>query len=218
MAQLIGFGIDEERIVRNAMLDSRRALEASLNEAFHDNDMFLRRVEKYFGFGEGGQDATTHLVMKTINSMKVAIDMDFYEVVHGGDRHGTNAAAENLPQRKVTFGGTVKRMARTSRLRGTVIYHGKVVNSLEAILSFSSKNRKVKVTLYDLFFRLPYKQKKSQSQVETFLHELSHSAAGTHDVDSPKCYGHNGVLYCKSVGKGAMNAESYGMFLQSYLI
>jgi hypothetical protein len=58
----------------------------------------------------------------------------------------------------------------------------------------------------------------TQSRVETFLHELSHFAAGTIDKDPPKCYDIAGVNYCK--GKGAAvavrNAENVGFFVTDF--
>lgn len=217
MPKLEGFGFFEKRTVRHAISEGERALDKALAEAFKDNDKFLKRVDAYFGAGQGGMDATTHLVMKTLSSMKVTYDMDIYRVLKGGDNPGTNADAENIPQRDIGFKGSAQKKARTARWQGTTLYQGRPVNAIEAAANVAGSYRLLEVRLYDLFFQMPSKKHHEQSQIETFLHELSHVAAGTHDVDAPRCYGYSGVLHARRVGKGAMNAESYGMFLQSYL-
>jgi Lysine-specific metallo-endopeptidase len=219
MATLEGFGFFEKRAVRKAMMDGGRALDKALAEAFSNNDAFLKRMDDYFGAGGGGVESSSHLVMKTINSMKLTIDSDIYRIMRAGADPTTNADMENVPQREVKFKGTAQKKARTTRWQGTTdFYVGEEINVLEAIMRYANASAKPIMRLFDLFFNLPYKRLDAQSQVETFLHELSHMAAGTHDVDAPKCYGYNGVMYCKSAGKGAMNAESYGMFLQSYIV
>lgn len=67
--------------------------------------------------------------------------------------------------------------------------------------------------------KLPFVDQTSDSQVQTFLHELSHFAAGTIDYDAPNCYGIAGTKYC--IGKGVdiavRNAENVGFFIQSFL-
>ena len=214
MPRMSGFGFFEKRKINSAVLDAKTCLNKALTEAFGNNDAFQKRADKYFG----GSEAQMHLIMKTINSMKVLIGSDSYRIVRGGDQDGTNAEAENIPQREIKFKGSAEKKARTALHQGTAIYAGKVVNVVEAITQYASANAAPEITLYDLYFKLPYKLGDNQSQVETFLHELSHTAAGTHDVDAPKCYGYNGVVYCRGINKGASNAESYGMFLQSYLL
>lgn len=217
MAKLEGFGFFEKRTVRQAISESERTLDKALSEAFNDNDKFLKRVDTYFGAGQGGADASIHLVMKTLSSMKVTFDMDIYKVIKGGNNPGTNANAENIPQRDIAFKGSSAKKARTARWQGTTIYEGHPVNAIEAAVSVANSFRLLEVRLFDLFFQMPFKSHHKQSQVETFLHELSHVAAGTHDVAAPRCYGYGGVLHVRSMGRGAMNAESYGMFLQSYI-
>lgn len=218
MAKMKGFSFFEKRKVRSAAHEAESCLSKALAEAFGNNDGFQRRVEKYFGTSVGGREATMHSVMKTINSMKVVVSSDIYKVARGGDQDGTNAEAENLPQMVHQFKGDLKKKARTARYQGTRLYAGKIMNVVEATMDYAGKYAQLEITLFDEYFKLPYKIGNAQSQVETFLHELSHTAAGTLDVDAPRCYGFEGVLYCKQAGKANLNAENYGMFLQSYLI
>lgn len=218
MAKINGFGFFEKQKLKHAMKDAGKCLDKALTEAFGQTDKFQSRVDEFFGGSDVRNQHTTHLIMKTINSMKILIDSDTYVVERGENKPGTNAEAQNFQQKSITFGGSSFRKARTSRYQGTVIYEGKMINSLEAAMNYGEAHAKLKVTMFDNYFELPYKIKNAQSQLETFLHELSHTAAGTHDVDAPKCYGYNGVLYCKQNGKAATNAENYGMFLQSYVL
>lgn len=217
MPSITGFGFFEKIRVDFAIRDARKCLDDALSEAFNNNNKFQSRVGKYFSGGDGGTNATNHLVMKTINSMKLLIDSDTYNVIRGGFEEDTNAAVDSLPQKSSAFKGSSEKRARATRYQGTCIYEGKLMNVLEGITDYANRFSRPEVTLFDEFFLLPYKKQNEQSQVQTFLHELSHVAAGTLDVDAPKCYEYKGVQYCMKIGKAAQNAENYGMFLQSYL-
>jgi hypothetical protein len=214
MPTMTGFSDSELKLVRSAALDARLCLDAALNEVFFDNGRFASRMGNYFSSSE----ATNHSVMKTVNSMKIIIGSGVYTVKRGGDNSRVSAEAENFPQDTISFGGTAARIARTARLQGTTIYEGKRVNVVEGIMEDTSAYGAAKMELFDAYFGMPYKLRDAQSQVQAFLHELSHVAAGTLDIDAPACYGMSGVNYCKLSGKSAYNAENYGMFLQSYLI
>lgn len=217
MPTITGFGYFEKHKVKDAIKDARKCLDRALEEAFGNNTNFQSRVGKYFSNGAGGTDATNHLIMKTINSMKLMIDSDSYVILRGGFEDGTNAEADHISQISHKFKGSAEKRARTVRFQGTCIYEGKLMNVIEGITSYASKIARPELLFYDDYFHLPYKKQNRQSQVETFLHELSHTAAGTVDVDAPNCYEYSGVQYCMKVGKAAQNAENYGMFLQSYL-
>ena len=213
MPTISGFSDTEAESVRGAMLVAKLCIEAALKEAFFDDGGFSSRIGKYFGSNEAG----THAIMKTINSMKLLIETDVYCVKRGGDIEDSNAKADHFTTQSIVFGGSDARQARTARLQGTMMYEGKRVNHVESVMTDAPKNGAFEMELFDNFFGLPYMLQDSQSQIETFLHELSHVAAGTKDVDAPSCYGWGGVQYCKSIKKGTENAESYGMFLQSYI-
>ena len=216
MAKIEGFSFFEKMKIKDAMKDARKCLDKALIEAFDRNNTFQTRISIYFGDGPGGASATHHAVMKTLNSMKLCIDTDAY-IIRRGSNSDANAGANSWMSDAVNFRGSDQKKARATRYQGTMIYEGKQVNVLEAQLAFASEYGSSPLNIYDNYFHLPYKQLDNQSQVECFLHELSHTAAGTIDVDAPKCYGFSGVLYCKDIGKAAHNAENYGMFLQSYL-
>ena len=66
------------------------------------------------------------------------------------------------------------------------------------------------------FFIMPERDLFEQSRVETFLHELSHHAAGTiDDSKGGECYGFEGVNRLKGLGaqRAIYNAENIGFFL-----
>jgi hypothetical protein len=73
--------------------------------------------------------------------------------------------------------------------------------------------------LGDRFFAMPFKSLTEQSQVETFLHELSHHAAGTlDDTNGGECYGTVGVNRLKGLGplRAVRNAENVGWFCTNW--
>ncbi len=74
------------------------------------------------------------------------------------------------------------------------------------------------MTIRPQFFQLPVSSMAGQSQVETFLHELSHFAAGTIDYNPPACYDIVGANFCISQGitVAVRNAENVGFFIHSY--
>lgn len=69
------------------------------------------------------------------------------------------------------------------------------------------------------FFTLPEISLSTQSQVETFLHELSHHAAATlDDKTGGECYDWSGITRLKGLGplRAVRNAENIGFFLTRY--
>jgi len=215
MPSFIGFDPGETAKLQQALGDARLCLDSALREAFDDNDRFQTRLTKYFGKDEYEFDS--HAIMKAINSMKLVVDSGVYLVKRGGDKGNTSAEASHLKQQMINFGGTAARQVRTARLQGTSVYEGKRVNVVEAIMDYASNYGAAPIEIFDQYFALPYKSLDAQSQVQVFIHELSHMAAGTVDVDPPACYEWSGVQYCIANGKAPANAENYGMFLQSYI-
>jgi len=152
-------------------------------------------------------------VMKTIGSMKLTVDSDLYRIEKAAQSlaPGTNAAMCSWSQ------DTNADASKPAQHQGTMMHDGKQKNVLEAQMDHVAKNGASVLSVYPLFFDLPYKATDAQSQVQSFLHELSHCAAGTVDVDAPKCYGMTGVDYCMKAGKSANNAENIAMFLATYI-
>ena len=220
MPRFQGFSAQEKQRMEIIINASKYCIHKAQDEAFSDYREFIRRAHKYFDLRNvsGGHEAGTHLIMKTVSSMRLMIDSDTYHIIKGGDKGNTNADMSTvIGFHRVKFGGDKKQTAIQARTQGTMMYSGRPVNAYEArLLSYGQKGS-APMHFYKGFFELSGKLNDQQSQVETFLHELSHGAGATEDVDAPSCYGWQGVEYCKRNGTSTVNAENYGFFLQSYL-
>lgn len=219
MPRFQGFSQLEIQKMRDVINDSKYCLHKAQEEAFSDYREFIKRAHKYFDLrkANGGAEAATHLIMKTVSSMRLAIESDVYVIIKGGDKGNTNADMMTIGQHRIGFGGNKTEVAKQARTQGTIMYMGNHINAYEARLISHTQKGSAPMNLYRGFFALSHKLNDQQSQVETFLHELSHGAAGTHDVDEPSCYGLSGVEYCKRNGSSTVNAENYGFYLQSFL-
>ncbi len=191
---------------------SKQCITNALDMSYKKNDKFNKEMGKYFsGLGAaGGWGNVTSLVMKTINSMKLTIDSGMYEI----------AVISNQPVTKATTNEACaswqQTQAAVGRMQGTMSYNGQTMNVVEAQMDFAVRNGPSRMSIYPLFFKLPFYVEDGQSQVQSFLHELSHCAAGTIDVNAPSCYGMPGVRNCMRNGTSAMNAENVAMFLAKF--
>ena len=220
MPNFRGFSGQEVQRMRAIITASKYCINKAQQEAFDDYKGFIKRAHKYFDLrnANGGAEAANHLIMKTVSSMRLMIDTDMYDIVKGGDMGRTNADMRTvIGVHRVNFSGGKKEQAVQARHQGTMMYAGKPVNAYEARLLIHQQKGSAPMNFYSGFFALTGKLNDQQSQVETFLHELSHGAGATEDVDQPSCYGWQGVEYCKRNGTSTVNAENYGFFLQSYL-
>jgi len=89
------------------------------------------------------------------------------------------------------------------------------IQDLEDMESFSTSQRGGSpMTIGPKFFILPPKSLTQQSQAQSFMHELSHHAAGTIDDGNP-CYGQQGVDRLKGLGplRAVRNAENVAFFI-----
>lgn len=208
-----GCSADQTIRLQTAIQFAKQSIDDALEMAHSDNKAFNIRMGKYFsGLGSaGGWGNVTSLVMKTISSMKLTIDSSLYKVTvisnQPANKALTNAACASWMQDGNASG----------RMQGTMIHNNQRVNVLEAQMQFAQTKGPSVLSVYPLFFGLTFLMKDSQCQVQSFLHELSHCAAGTLDVDAPACYGIQGVRYCMGKGKSAQNAENIAMFLTSLL-
>ena len=92
---------------------------------------------------------------------------------------------------------------------------------IDAYRSDSNNRPRMPMRLGSPFFAMPFKHLSEQSQIQTFLHELSHHAAGTIDDDRfgpTGCYEWSGVVAMKGAGpnKAVRNAENVGFFCSRY--
>lgn len=213
MPKFKDFSMSKKREMKQYHKEAKRCLDRALALAFDDNDLFTTKMKKYFAAPTPQLwSRTSSLVMKTINSMKLAIDTDLYTVFFKEqEEEGTNASMESVTQDDHDSidpleWGTYK------------LSSGKRINVLEA-MHMVTRNKKLPMTIYPQFFKLPKHSIDEQSRLQTYLHELSHFAAGTVDykgmgVRSP--YGMSGIQACMVAGHSAENAENIAMFLATF--
>ena len=213
MPTISGASSDQNIRIVTAQDFARQCIDTALKTAFDDNDKFAAIAGKYFsGLGKaGGWGNVSSLVMKVVNSMKIALDSNTYQISiisnQPSSKSSTNAACASWQMDR----------NKSGRLQGTMQYSGETMNVLEAQMEYSKSHGPSRMSIYPLFFDLPFFAKDAQCQVQSFLHELSHCAAGTLDIDAPACYGMEGVRYCMRNGTSAMNAENIAMFLTAIL-
>jgi hypothetical protein len=214
MPTFSGCSTDQTIRLQTAIQFAKQSIDDALDMAFSDNKAFNIQMGKYFsGLGNaGGWGNVTSLVMKTISSMKLTIDSGLYKVTvisnQPANKAFTNAVCASWMQDRNAVG----------RMQGTMVYNNTRMNVLEAQMQYAKANGPSDLKVYPLFFGLTFLMKDSQCQVQSFLHELSHCAAGTVDIDAPACYGMQGVRYCMRNGESAKNAENIAMFLTSLLV
>lgn len=222
MPNFQGFSGPEMERMKKVIAVAKHCIHKAQDEAFADYKQFIRRTHKYFDLksAAGGAEAANHQIMKAVSSMRLMIETDMYNVIKGGDGGNTNADMRTvIGVHRTKFSGDKKDIAVQARNQGTMmLYEGKRINAYEArLMIFQQQGTGAPMNFYSGFFKLPAALNDQQSQVEVFLHELSHGAAATEDVDSPSCYGFQGVQYCKRNGTSTVNAENYGFYLQSYI-
>ena len=212
MPNYIGFSADQKLRMETAADWAKGCLDAALSVVFEDNDLFRGRLGKYItalGSGQKWGDISS-LVMKTICSMKIVIDSDLYKV--------QLEPQANSPNTNAAMCSWKQDMTAQGRMLGTMQFDGKRMNVLEAQMGFVAKSGASKLSVYPLFFKLPFYAPETQCQVQSFLHELSHCAAGTVDYTDGGInpYGMTGVRACMRRGKSAQNAENISMFLATF--
>lgn len=211
MPSFVGFSSKQQKVLQKIHVEAVRCLEAAVSSI--GDSTYMMRYSKYFGnasssTGSWGNSASSS-VNQTINAMYVAVKENNYVVNNEGKSNSTNADMAHL----------------TSNIGRGVVYEGKAMTILEANdLARASElgGNKLPMGIYSRFFsKLKLFKLDKQSQIQVYLHELSHHAGGTIDVDlggGRIAYGFEGVKQARNIGKGHLNAENFGMFLQSYYI
>lgn len=195
MAKFIGFSTTQQATVLKIYRKSRVALENAVK------DLGGTKYRQTFGLVMGGgavsdiKKAEANLD-KSIKAMfnRVAT-LSFTVEFGGGLGTNTNAEMEHMPSQSLD----------------------NVQDLIDA--EAMTDNPTFPMRLGARFFTLPESSLTAQSQVETFLHELSHHAAATIDDNtSGECYGQTGVDRLKGLGPGraVRNAENVGWFLMRY--
>lgn len=202
MPKMIGFTGSEQDKVQKVLRSARKCIDTALTVVFNKNDKFTTRMAKYFAMDETN---ITSLVMKVLNSMKLVIDTDYYEIHKAPQSDGPSSNADCASW-------------QMANQQGTMVYKGKEQNVIEAQIAHATASGASKMRLFPLFFGLATFKADKQCKIQSFLHELSHCAGGTIDVSDNGInpYGMDGVKRCRIAKKSGKNAENVAMFIASF--
>jgi hypothetical protein len=234
MPQFIGFSATQLQQVQDAHAEARRILKKFQDDLFTDPGMkrFGELFPVYFGGGAtqkvkrplikvllGKRQATTatidddavsewvSLLLRITSSMLLEVDQNNFRVSYGGGAKADNA---DMTHDKAGRDGLSKLSPGQHVIEFIRNY---VANDVPTGADFPEMT----------FFTHPFGGRRIQSQVQIYLHELSHHAGGTRDVKYPgdssqKCYEFDGVLAAAAIGpnKAIFNAENVAMFLMEF--
>ena len=199
MARFIGFSADQLVVVDRIFRVVRYKLEnITLNK------MGSKQFRDVFGRIMGGGDldeikAAEKVLEDEIRTMFKRVATFSYQVSYGDPVSMGGANASMLSGQYTQSGGTGAQ--HTSFIEG---------------MRGNTAPDRLPMKLGAPFFAMPDYDLFEQSKVETFLHELSHHAAGTiDDEDGGNCYEWAGVNRLKGLGpaRAVRNAENVGFFI-----
>ena len=189
---------DDQLLVVNRVY---RAARVGLEKAVQDfgSDRFRRSFSHVMGAGDLNVVKKAEQVLeKTIQAMFMRVATVSFSVEYNAN-FGAHTNADML-----SFGGA-----------GI----DDVTNLVDEYRSQLGNGDMMPMRLGDNFFSMDYISLSGQSQVETFLHELSHHAAGTiDDTNGGPCYEMVGIRRLKGLGptRAVRNAENVGFFCVRY--
>ncbi|MBL8436868.1 MAG: hypothetical protein JNM61_01590 [Zoogloeaceae bacterium] len=195
MAKFKGFSGPQQIVVTQIYRDARRILENAYAAAGTEN------WRKVFGLIMGGATGSAlksaeKSLEETIKVMHMRIAGQSFDVTY--EPTFTNTNADMLSGKFSASGGGAMHTTFIDDLR----QQGVAPDRLPMRLGPN-------------FFTMPDRHLFEQSKVETFLHELSHHAAGTIDDSvGGECYGWTGVTRLKGIGpaRAIWNAENVAFF------
>jgi len=197
MAKFVNFSAAQRPIVDKVYRTSRLALEKAVTDI--GSDRYRRSFTACFGGGSVSDiKAGEQILEKTLRAMFMRIATLSFSIEFDG------AMAANENANMLSFGGSAVE---------------DVTNLVDSYRSGSGNAAMMPMKLGTNFFNMTFLSLSEQSQVETFLHELSHHAAGTiDDKNGGECYTMVGVNRLKGLGpaRATRNAENVGFFLARY--
>lgn len=194
MAKFHGFSAEQQVVVSQVYRQCRVVLENAVARAGSSawRDVFTRIM----GGAQGNALKSAESALeKSIMAMHMRIGGLSFDVSYDG---ATTANASMLSGKHTASGGGAGHTSYIDELR----QNGKAPATLPMKLGAA-------------FFNMPDRSLFEQSKVETFLHELSHHAAGTiDDKNGGECYEWTGVTRLKGLGpsRAIWNAENVGFF------
>jgi hypothetical protein len=196
MAKFRNFSVAQQPVIDAVYRRCRIALEKAV--ADFGTDGFRRSFQQVFG---GGSVATIKqgeaILEQTIKNMFMRLQTLSFSVEYAALGGGENA---NM----LSFAGAAP---------------NDVTNLVDSYRSANGNAEAMPMKLGPNFFAMDRISLTEQSQIETFLHELSHHAAGTiDDKVGGECYTMTGVMRLKGLGplRATRNAENVGFFLTRY--
>ena len=194
MAILEGFDKAETKKMKTIIKLAGDALVNALDAYIENETQFKQNFSRWFGKPQGS--SVTDLIEGLAN-MNGQIMRDSYTVVLGPPNGNENANMLSFKKKDLPHG----------------------VSIYERVKEWLKNHPAMPMTVRPQMLTMPLINIIEQTQVETFLHELSHFAAGTEDIDEPDCYDLAGVAYCKAKGSAVAitNAENVGFFLTDFV-
>ncbi len=195
MAKFMGFSPQQTVVVNKVYRGSRRALEKAATDI--GTDRYRRSFAQVMGGGSvAGIKQAEKVLETTIKKMFMRVATLSFTVEY-----------------KASLGPQTN--AEMEHISGHTLENVQDLIDQEALTS----NPTFPMSLGPRFFTLPEISLTEQSQVQTFLHELSHHAAATlDDNNGGECYGLIGINRLKGLGppRAVRNAENVGFFLARY--
>jgi hypothetical protein len=216
MAKFEGFAGQHRTDVDRIYKAARKALEAAVTD--FDSSQFRTRFQDYMGTGSlSAVKAGENSLKQSVRAMFGRVATLSFTVVYDpdlGDR--TNAdmwgyTGAGLSTQDIFSAVDEYRSGPASGYKGLDFTDATGVQRV--------KGGSLVMRLGPNIWDMPFTSTTEQSQVETFLHELSHHAAGTiDDQEGGECYGLPGVTRLKALGpaRAVRNAENVGFFCVSY--
>lgn len=210
MAKFEGFNQTQLTEVKKIYTESRVILEKIVKD--FDSAQFRQRFKDWMGTAsvsdlksaEKSLQSSINVMFSRVATLSFCVTYDA-----GMSANGTNADM---------WGFTGADMSAQDVLTLADDYRSSNLSVVDAGITRVSGGALV-MRLGSNLWTMPFKSLTEQSQVETFIHELSHHAAGTiDDKNGGECYGLTGVNRLKAAGpaRAVRNAENVGFFCMSY--
>jgi hypothetical protein len=196
MAKFNGFNANQMVVVDSAYREARRVLERAVERA--GTSTWREVFKRVMGSATGNAlKEAEGALEETIKTMHLRIAGASFDVTY--EPTFTNTNADMLSGKFSQSGGGALHTTFIDELRQQGVAPARLP-----------------MRLGPNFFTMPERDMFGQSRIETFLHELSHHAAGTiDDSNGGECYGLEGVNRLKGLGpkRAVRNAENVGFFL-----
>jgi hypothetical protein len=203
MAKFENFDPAQTIVINNVYKSARLGLEKCVKAA--GTDPWRRAFGAVMGTASGGGlKAAEDTLAKSISNMFMRVATVSFKVIYDASlpANAEMTSFAGVAPEDVT--GTVD--AWRSSNQNFTLSSGKS----------GSEGGQMTMRIGPALFAMPFVSLSVQSQVETFLHELSHHAAGTiDDKNGGECYEWVGVTRLKGVGpaRAVRNAENVGFFV-----